>query len=72
MRQNGIAEEDDIIVNWLNKYGLPVNRKNYIDVMFPDGLPSPWTAEHEEQLPEDLQDWNSVQDDTETSNQLQT
>jgi hypothetical protein len=29
-------------------------------VTYPFGRPTPWTAEHESMLPEDLQDWSLV------------
>ena len=64
MTQTGINNDDsDILVNWLKKKGIPVTRDNYLQLAYPDGAPRPWTAEHEEALPDDLQDMNAVDDD---------
>lgn len=53
----------DDLVDWLTRKGVPVNRENYLQLAYPDGLPSPWTAEHEDALPDDLQDMSKVSDD---------
>lgn len=55
----------DHIASWLKRKGIPVNRKNYILAAYPDGMPTPWTAEHEAALPENLQDMNQVEDEPE-------
>jgi hypothetical protein len=34
--------------------GIPLTRENYLDLAYPDGLPEPWTAELEGQLPTEL------------------
>lgn len=63
MPQTGINSNDDILVNWLTKKGIPVNRENYLQLAYPDGPPRPWTAEHESALPDELQDMDKVEDD---------
>ena len=35
--------------------GSTVTRKNYLEYNYPDGIPTPWTAELEAQLPAELQ-----------------
>ncbi len=30
---------------------LELDRETYLAVAYPDGVPEPWTCEHEEQLP---------------------
>lgn len=60
MLQTGTNSSDDILVNWLNKKGIPVTRDNYIALAYPDGPPAPWTAEHEADLPDELQDMDKV------------
>jgi hypothetical protein len=40
------------------RVGIPVNRENYIAHNWPgDAMPEEWTAEHEDMLPPELQDW---------------
>lgn len=51
MRQNG---NNDEIMQYMKKIGIPVNRKNYLDFIYPDGLPEDYGAENEMELPEEL------------------
>jgi hypothetical protein len=44
----------DPLVNWLRKNGFPVTRENYLEMAYPTGLPEPWGAELEAQLPPEL------------------
>ena len=45
----------DHVVELLKTLGIPVTRKNYLEYNYPDGIPEPWTAELEAQLPIELQ-----------------
>lgn len=47
--------EDDLLVKWMTKHGIPLTRENYLEIAYPEGLPIPWTAELEAQLPSELQ-----------------
>jgi hypothetical protein len=49
--QNGT----DIVLDELKKRSIPVTRANYLALAYPEGVPKPWTAELEAQLPEVLQ-----------------
>jgi|TARA_R100001463_G_scaffold142_4_gene734 hypothetical protein len=51
MRQSG---NDDPIIEALKKYGLEINRQNYLDFAYPDGVPEDFGAELEMELPEQL------------------
>jgi hypothetical protein len=46
----------DPLVLTLRRHGLPVTRENYLALAYPTGLPEPWTAELEAELPPDLQE----------------
>ena len=48
----------DELVEDMKKAGIPVTRQNYIEANWGMPLPSPWDAEYETELPEDLQDWS--------------
>jgi hypothetical protein len=48
----------DPLVAHMIRVGIPVNRENYIAHNWPgDAMPEEWTAEHEDMLPPELQDW---------------
>ncbi len=47
---------EDVVLHLLKRYGIPVTRENYLDLAYPEGLPSPWGAELEAQLPKELQE----------------
>jgi hypothetical protein len=50
---------DDILGMMKTALGSePVSRDDYINFVYGKDLPDEWTPEHEEQLPEELQDWN--------------
>lgn len=51
------SESDDDIITLMKKAGIPVTRQNYIEANWGEPLPE-WTAEHEQQLPPQLQDWS--------------
>jgi hypothetical protein len=48
-------------VRTLIRDGRPVTRENYVTRNWMDGPPDPWTAEDEEQLPPQLQDWSQFE-----------
>jgi len=54
-----IAKHDGAIADML-RLGIPITRENYIKLNHFTGVPAKWTAEHEEELPEPLQDWSKV------------
>jgi hypothetical protein len=41
----------------MQKRGMPLTRESYLMRAYPEGVPKPWTAELEEGLPEELQDY---------------
>lgn len=45
----------DAVIQGMLKRGVPITRENYIEAAYPEGKPSPWTAEHEDALPLRLQ-----------------
>lgn len=46
------------LLDWMQENGIPVTRENYIVLDYLGELPKDWTPEHEEELPEQLQDWD--------------
>jgi hypothetical protein len=52
--------DQDPMVALLRAENVPVTRENWIDLSYGHEVPSPWTAECEAELPEDLQDWSKV------------
>jgi hypothetical protein len=48
------------LVAWMRKEGIPVTRRNYIDLATNFGDPNvvEWSAEHEAELPDKLQNWD--------------
>ena len=47
--QNGST---DVVLHLMRRDGIPLTRKNYLDLAYPTGLPQPWTEELEQDLPE--------------------
>jgi hypothetical protein len=47
----------DLIIERLKKLGGPITRERYIWNAYPDGAPVPWSAEAEDDLPPELQNW---------------
>jgi hypothetical protein len=41
----------DPLVAFFKAHSLALDRETYLAVAYPDGVPKPWTAEHEEELP---------------------
>ena len=54
MRQNGNSE--DFIIEAMKRDGIEVNRQNYLDFIFPDGIPEDYGAELEAEMPEQLRE----------------
>ena len=46
----------DPLEETMKKYNIPITRKNYLDLAYPDGMPEEWTAELEMGLPEHLRE----------------
>jgi hypothetical protein len=53
------VKDNDPVIDYLKKSNLPVTRENYIEANW-SPVPKPWTAEHESELPENLQDFSHV------------
>jgi hypothetical protein len=41
----------DPIVTWMQNHDIPLTRDRYLNLAYPEGVPEPWTAEHEALLP---------------------
>ena len=54
MRQNG--NEEDGFIRMLKRNNIPVTRENYLDYIFPDGVPEDYGAELEAEMPEQLRE----------------
>lgn len=52
-------DDRDPILNWMKRNDMEITRDNYIDLNWSE-IPDPWLAEHEDALPESLQDWSQV------------
>jgi hypothetical protein len=59
LRRNSLLDAlDDPVSNWLRRNGHPITRENWIALAhLGSEIPDPWTAEHEDELPEVLQRW---------------
>jgi hypothetical protein len=44
----------DPLVEWMRKNDIPLTRKRYLALAYPEGHPVPWTMELEEQLPAEI------------------
>jgi hypothetical protein len=44
----------------MRRHHVPVTRENYIEANWGDDVPDPWTAEHEAELPDFLQEVNRL------------
>ena len=40
------------VEDYMNRSGIPLTRKNFLDLAYPDGLPKEWTQELEMELPD--------------------
>jgi hypothetical protein len=52
-----MSDASDDFIDMMKRAGIPVTRQNYIEAAWGEQRPD-WTAEHEMQLPEELQDWS--------------
>jgi hypothetical protein len=44
------------IIEWAMRNGMQLDRDRYLAICYPQGLPEPWTPEHEAELPEMFQE----------------
>jgi hypothetical protein len=51
---------NDLVVQMMHRYNIPMTRENYLQIAYGGDLPDPWTAAHEDELPAALQDWSKV------------
>jgi hypothetical protein len=51
---------DDPVVALMVSAGIKPSRQDWIDLAYGDEVPTPWTAENEVEVPEELQDWSKV------------
>jgi hypothetical protein len=42
------------LMDWMRSRGIPLTRENYLRLEYPEGLPEPWTAELEAELPAEI------------------
>ena len=47
---------EEQLLGLMKERGVPVTRENYLHLAFFGEIPDPWTAEHEADLPAELQD----------------
>ena len=52
-----------VVLELLTLSGTPVTRKNYLQIVYPEGMPKEWDAELESMLPPCLQDYSKVKQD---------
>ena len=55
-----IRRGSDPLVDWMTDNGVPVTRDAYLGLAYGGELPDPWTADHEMDLPEPLQDASKI------------
>jgi hypothetical protein len=48
-------------LDWMKKNGIPLTREQYIHLVYFGHPPAEWTAEDEEQLPEQFQNWEALE-----------
>lgn len=54
MRQNG--NEEDPTIEAMKMSGIKITRENYLNYIFPDGVPEDYGAELEAEMPEELKE----------------
>lgn len=59
-KQEPLDGTDPMLVT-MKKYGIPLTRRNYLEMNYPDGFPDPWTAELEDEVPDQFR--RPVQED---------
>ena len=52
---------DDVVVELLEKAGVPLTRENYLNMAYLGNPPKELEAEQEAELPKELQDWRKFQ-----------
>jgi hypothetical protein len=53
-RRSGMGGRDGVLA-LLKRHGIPVTRENYLHLAYMGQPPEEWTAEHEAELPMELQ-----------------
>jgi hypothetical protein len=59
MRWAPHASRDSLIADWI-AHGIQPDREGWIDSNWGPDVPKNWTWEHEDEIPEPLQDWTKV------------
>jgi hypothetical protein len=54
---------EDPILYAMHEDGIAITRENYVEFNWGE-QPEPWTAEHEAELPEELQNWSLFDEDS--------
>lgn len=44
----------DPLIQTMKANDIPITRETYLDLAYPDGVPDPWTTEHEIELPPEV------------------
>jgi hypothetical protein len=57
-REEQLEEARNPVAYNMRKEGVPLTRENYLKRAYGDDLPEVWGAEHESELPAELQDWS--------------
>jgi hypothetical protein len=52
--ETGTQTGGDPLVDWMRRHRIPLTRERYLGLAYPTGLPEPWSAELEEQLPPEI------------------
>ena len=52
-RQTG-TDQADVVLHMMKRDGIPLTRANYLAMAYPEGMPQPWSAELEAELPQSL------------------
>ena len=54
LKKQPSLNEQDHVLDLLRQFNMPVTRKNYLNLAYPDGLPADWGAEGEAGLPKEI------------------
>jgi hypothetical protein len=44
----------DLLIDWMERHGVPISREKYLALAYGKQLPDPWTYEHELELPKQI------------------
>lgn len=56
--ESTVQPGQDETLNLMIQGRVPLTRQNYLHLSYAGQLPKPWTMEHEQELPEQFQDWD--------------